>query len=116
MKKGSLIIPVLLSLLIALTACGKSVSYNPGTYEGKGEGYGGTLVLSVTVDADGKISDIQPTQSGETPEVGGLALETLTKMAIEKQKDEVDAVAAATMTSQAFNQALKEALDQATVK
>lgn len=115
MKKHWIILMAAL-MAIPLVGCGGSTSYNPGTYEGSGDGYGGALVINVTVNEEGKISDIQVKENTETPEVGGAALETLINSAIDGQKSEVDAVAGATVTSGGFNAALFDALSQAEVK
>ena len=44
-----------------------------GTYEGTGMGYGGKMVLSVTVEG-GAITGVEVLENAETPTIGGLAL------------------------------------------
>ena len=45
-------------------------SYNPGTYEGTGRGYGGKLIVSVTV-SENRIESVKVTQHKEYPALPG---------------------------------------------
>ena len=49
---------------------------------GEAEGYGGTITAEVTLDGD-KIVDLKLTGDGETPAIGGAALESLQAAIIE---------------------------------
>ena len=70
-------------MTLSLTACGpkdepdnspnQAGIYTPGTYEGSAQGYGGTVTVSITVDAN-SITDVKVTGEQETPSVGGAAL------------------------------------------
>ena len=84
-------------------------AYAPGTYEGSAQGFGGAVVVTVTVDANG-ITDVTIKGDGETPAIGGAALETLAQQA---RTGTVDGVAGATLTSNAARDALKAALEKA---
>lgn len=79
-----------------------------GTYHGEAQGFGGTVKAEVTVDAAG-IVDVKLTGEGETPAIGGAALEALAASAKEKGAD-LDGVTGATYTSNAAREAVKAAL------
>lgn len=85
-----------------------SASYVPGTYEGSAQGFGGTVTVAVTVDANG-ITDVKITGDGETPAIGGAALEPLAAQIKEKGAN-IDSVAGASMTSDAVKKAVVTAL------
>ncbi|MCI8663835.1 MAG: FMN-binding protein [Hungatella sp.] len=77
---------------------------------GEAEGYGGTITAEVTLDGD-KIVDLKLTGDGETPAIGGAALESLQAAIIEKGAiDGVDAVSGATWTSNGAFDAVRRAL------
>ena len=114
MKKRILSLLLISALALTLAACSgkpKEGAYTPGTYEGKAQGYGGAVVVSVTVDEAG-ITGATITGDQETPSVGGAALEELTAQVKEKGA-EIDGVAGATVTSNAVKEAAGAALDQA---
>ncbi|HHY09442.1 MAG TPA: RnfABCDGE type electron transport complex subunit D [Firmicutes bacterium] len=79
-----------------------------GVYRGEGEGFGGKLVLDVTIDG-GKISELEVIASEETPFIADSALEKLLPAIIEAQGP-VDAVSGATKTSEGVLQAIRDAL------
>lgn len=112
LKKFS--IPMLAgALVLSLAACGpkETGAYTPGTYEGSGQGYGGTVTVSITVDANA-ITDVKITGDKETPTVGGAALETLADQ-IKEKGTEIDGVAGATVTSGGVKEAATDALNKA---
>ena len=77
---------------------------------GEAEGYGGTITAEVTLDGD-KIVDLKLTGDGETPAIGGAALESLQAAIIEKGTiDGVDTVSGATWTSNGAFDAVRRAL------
>ncbi len=77
---------------------------------GEGQGYGGPIKASVIL-VDGKIDKVILSGTGETPEVGGAALETLKEAIVAANGTEgVDAVAGATVTSQGVFDAVNAAL------
>ncbi len=85
-----------------------SASLKPGTYKGEAQGFGGPVSAEITVDANG-IVDVKLTGEGETPAIGGAALETLAASVKEKGAD-LDTVTGATYTSNAVKEAVKAAL------
>ena len=108
------------TLLLSLAACGNGGTaesgtpegiYTPGTYEGAAQGFGGEVTAKVTVDANA-ITDVVLTGDQETPNVGGAALEDLAAQAKEKG-EAIDAVAGATITSEAVKSAVAKALAKA---
>lgn len=85
-----------------------AASLKPGTYKGEAQGFGGPVKAEVTVDQNG-IVDVKLTGEGETPAIGGAALEALAASAREKGAD-LDVVTGATYTSTAAREAVKAAL------
>ncbi|MCR5090455.1 MAG: FMN-binding protein, partial [Oscillospiraceae bacterium] len=88
--------------------------YVPGTYRAEATGMG-KVVVTVTVD-ENAITEVVLDTSGETPEIGGAANETLTAQVMEAQSAEIDGVAGASFTSTAVRTAVADALSQAAVK
>lgn len=103
---------LVLSVVLSLAGCSpkqeESGIYTPGTYEGTAQGYGGAVVVSITVDAK-SITEVKITGDGETPTVGGAALEELTAQVKEKGT-EIDGVSGATITSDAVKEAAASAI------
>ncbi len=83
--------------------------YTPSTYEGESVGYGGTVRVSITVDA-GSITDVTVTGDQETPSVGGAALEKLAEQIKTAQSAEIDGVSGATYTSTAAKEGAAKAI------
>lgn len=111
---------LVISTCICLAACNRGQGgYEPGTYTGEGKGYGGEsakIKLMVNINEDGQMDSIEVDALYETPAIGGQAINKLKEEAIKKNNAELDIVSGATLTSQGFTQALKEALDQAEIK
>ena len=84
--------------------------YTPGTYEATAQGYGGDVTVSMTFDAD-SITDVAITGDGETPTVGGAALEDLQQQLLDAQSDGIDGVTGATMASNNAKAMMKAILD-----
>lgn len=97
------------------TMSAEKVDYTPGTYVGAAQGFGGEVVATVTVGAAG-IESVELTGAGETPAIGGAALEQLPSLFVENNSSRVDAVAGATISSNAAMEAVQQALDQASGK
>lgn len=93
----------------------EKVDYTPGTYVGGAQGFGGEVVATVTVGSAG-IESVELTGAGETPAIGGAALEQLPAAFVEANSSTVDAVAGATISSTAAKDAVQQALDQASGK
>lgn len=90
----------------------KSYEAGAGEYIGTGMGIGGEIVVKVATDGT-TIDSIEVLEQKETAEIGGAALEQLPNMVIEAQTTEIDAIAGATKTSNAFFAAVEEAMAQA---
>ena len=82
-----------------------------GTFTASAQGFGGDVVVTVTVDASGKITAATVTGDKETPAIGGAALATLAEQI--KAKGAIDGVAGATLTSNGAKAALEAALGKA---
>ncbi len=110
---------ILLSAL-ALSGCqsnkaaegNASGEYKDGTYTASEQGFAGEVSATVVVEG-GKITDVKIEGKDETPEKGGAAIEELQPKILEAQSADVDAVAGATVTSDAVKKAVSAALDQA---
>ena len=93
----------LLAVLVmgtALSACAEETAFTPGTYSDTQQGLGGDVTVTITTD-ENSITDVQITGDKETPEIGGAAIETLIPSIMDAQSAEVEAVAGATVTSDA---------------
>ena len=84
-----------------------------GTYEGTGMGYGGKMVLSVTVEG-GKIVSVEVVENVETPTIGGIALpEYCAAVAEGQDPNALDIVSGASNTLRGFQAAIEDALTNA---
>ena len=88
------------------------VTYKAGTYEGKGDGMNGPVVLDVTF-SENSITDIKVKSSRETEYVGTPAFDILFKDAMEANGSGVDVVSGATFTCVAVKNALNDAASKA---
>ncbi|WP_461361178.1 FMN-binding protein, partial [Candidatus Darwinibacter acetoxidans] len=79
-----------------------------GVHRGSAAGFGGELVLDVTVEG-GRITAIEVVESSETPFIADAAFKELIPAIIETQGP-VDAVSGATFTSRAVEEAVRDAL------
>lgn len=96
---------------LALVACGNGGNQKVG--EATAEGYNGDIKVKVTLNKDGAIEKIE-TEHDETPEVGGQAIDELTKEIIKANGTEgVDSVSDATVSSDNFKKAVDEAVKNA---
>ena len=85
------------------------ITVGDGTYRGSAQGFGGELVVEVTVSG-GKITEIEVVENQETPFIASAAFKTLPQAIIEAQGP-VDAVSGATVTSGAVQAAVRDALN-----
>ena len=69
--------------------------------------------MKIVVDGNNRITAVGINASGETPELGGAAASQLAGAILAAQGADVEAVAGATVTSEAIINAAKECLDQA---
>ena len=96
----------------ALTEQDVASSYNDGTYEGAGMGFGGEITVSVTV-ADGKVAEITVLSAdGADPAYYDQALAVLDEI-VSAQSTEVDTVSGATFSSTGLIEAAVDALGKA---
>ena len=82
----------------------------------KTTGYASGMVIMCGVSADGKVVGTKMIASGETPSIGGVAADTISKALIGKNADnvvEVDTIGGATKTTAAYRNAVKDALNAA---
>lgn len=86
--------------------------FKPGTYTGEGEGIGGKVKVSVTVD-ENSIKEVKILENSETKGIADAALEKIPAAIVEGQTLAVDAVTGATVTSQAILAAVEAALKEA---
>ena len=101
------IVSICLALVLMLCA----VAAMAETFEGVGEGFK-PLTVNVTV-TEGKIEAIEMGVNDETPSIGGVAIETLTKQIIDTQSLAVDTIAGATYTTNGFTAAVADAVTKA---
>jgi len=89
--------------------------FNPGTFSATSsiDGFNGTITVSVTIDGNGEISNIEVTDHAESAEWYDMAVPTLTSAMIDAQSSNVDAIGGATYTSYAFIDAVRIALENA---
>ncbi|MBP3647840.1 MAG: FMN-binding protein [Clostridia bacterium] len=99
---------MLLAALLAITAL------QNGLYRDQADGYGGKVIVTVTI-RDGKLTKLTTENTGgEKSEYYLKAEEALTKEILEKQSIEgVDAVAGATGTSESILKAMEGIFEQA---
>lgn len=85
--------------------------YQPGTYTASEMGMLGDVTVTLTVDAD-RITDVQ-IEGNETEGIGSKAIDELPAAILEAQSAQVDAIAGATITSNAIRAAVENCLAQA---
>ena len=111
------ILGIVLALYIANTgtvpAADNADTYTDGTYTASEQGCLSEVAVTVTVTG-GKVTNVAIDASGETPELGGAAAEPLAdELTKAGSTSGVDAVAGATMTSDAVFTAMDDCLSQA---
>ena len=87
----------------------------PGVYTGTGEGYGGEITVTATVDEAGTITDVVITGDGESADIGKKNIDdgTFAGQIIEDQHYDIDGVSGATYTTYGVREAAEDALTQA---
>lgn len=101
--------------IVVATGCSTAGSGNgakTGTFEGKGTGYGGELVLQVETEGE-KIKDIKLVSDHESSPVIKRAFPVIKDRIIEAQTPVVDSVSGATFSSFAVKKAVAEAMKEA---
>ena len=113
----TVIMAVVLSLYIKNTgtvpAADNAANLTDGTYTSSAQGCLSDVEVTVTVSG-GKVSEVAIDASGETPDLGGAAAETLADALTKAgSTNGVDAVSGATLTSEAVFTAMNDCLSQA---
>ena len=113
----TVIMAVVLGLYIKNTgtvpAADNAASLTDGIYTSSAQGCLSDVTVTVTVTG-GRVTGVEIDASGETPELGGTAAETLADQLTKAGSTSgVDAVAGATMTSDAVFTAMDDCLSQA---
>ncbi len=94
-------------------AAASSTSTAVNTYTGTSDnGMGGAVQVQISVE-DGTMTAIDILKQSETENIGGVAFDELIKQALESQSAEIDGVTGATITSDAFKEALAKAMTKA---
>lgn len=99
-------------MVVSLAACGSNDSFKAGTFTGEADGFGGKVTVELTLDETKTITGVNVT-STETDGIGEVAIDKLSEKVLATNSIEVDAVAGATMSSTAFVEAAKAALEAA---
>ncbi len=97
------------ALLISAAAC-SAPEAKTETLEGKGNGFGGLITVTVT-RKDGKITDVKAIGDQETQGIGSQAIEQLPQAIVKANSTDVDNVSGATFSSQGIKDAVNNALD-----
>lgn len=87
-------------------------AYTDGAYEGTGQGYGGDIVVEVTV-TDGVISGIEVLDHGETQGISDAAFADVPDAIIEANSADVDVASGASESSKGIIEAVQNALESA---
>ena len=102
------IMPIVLSMALALSACGSNGSNAKESGKGQAEGHKGEVIATVNFDGD-TIKSIE-TVHNETEGLGDQAIEKLTKEMVDNNTVKVDAISGATNSSIAFIKAVNDAI------
>lgn len=115
MKRKRLISFMLVFALLGTIGSGCSKSegtYKAGTYEATVKGHNDDLSVEVVVDSE-KITGVKVTKHAETESIAGKAISDIPQAIVENQSLAIDAIAGATVTSNAILAGAKEALSKA---
>ena len=114
MKKNICLIMVMMLVVGLLAGCGLSgekAIYKAGTYEGKGEGLSGAMVVSVTVTKT-EIESIEIVEFGDSDFAVEPANQIINNI-IEANSGDVDGISGASLTSKGILTAVNDALSKA---
>ena len=111
-RKLSAAVAMSLVVGVSLAACGGGSSSTAAgvTKTGSAEGFGGAVTATLTVDANGTVTDCKLEGAQETESIGGAALEELSKQVVAANGPAIDGVAGATVTTKAVRKAVAAAL------
>ena len=102
-------------LLLALAGCGGQKG-KPGTYTAASDGMNGPVVVELTLDQEGTMTQLKIQADKETEGLGKAAAARLQSEIINRQSVLIDSVSGATVTSEAVFAAVSDALSQAGLK
>ena len=89
---------VLAVMLLSTAFTAGAATFTPGDYEASAQGFGGTVSVKLTVDEEA-ITAIEITGEGETPALGGAAIEQMSAAYVGQADAEgVDGMTGATIT------------------
>jgi len=103
------------ALTLTMAACGSTDSFKAGAYTGEAEGFHGPVTVELTLDENKTITAVNVT-STETEGIGETAIDVLSEKVVAGNTLAVDAVAGATISSEAFVAAATAALEAAGLK
>ena len=103
---------LLICVLMLMAGCGKSEAiYTAGVYTAAADGYAGPVSVEVEFDEHSILA-----VGGETLDIGDRAIDELPAKIVDVQTWDVDAITAATITSGAIREAVKNCMEQAATK
>jgi succinate dehydrogenase/fumarate reductase flavoprotein subunit/uncharacterized protein with FMN-binding domain len=88
------------------------LTFTPGTYSASAKGISSDVTVTMTFD-ESSITNIEIDASGETPEIGGAAVDEMKEKILSAQSCSVDGVSGATVTSDAIKTAAADCISQA---
>lgn len=114
------ILSKLIILLFAITilgtvlnSCNSKDKYATGKlFSGKAQGYGGDIIVKISVKNDGFIETIHINAPKEDPERIHVLIPSMSKQILEEQSLTVDAITGSTVTYNAIIEATKKALEK----
>ncbi len=103
------------SMVLTMTACSSESAdtFEGGRFEGSAQGFSSEIKVALTLDETKTITDVTVVESGESPDIGEMALPLLAEEVGATNNVNVDTIANATVTSNAFIAAATAALDTA---
>jgi uncharacterized protein with FMN-binding domain len=110
MKK--FLLPAVLLIFAGCVSFALTERFSAGAYEGRAEGYYGPIVVLVDTDSS-FILNISVLEEDEDEFIGADAIRTLRTQILETGSTDLDAVSGATATSNAFLEAVDNALETA---
>lgn len=96
----------LLACLLLICFCGAAMAES---FSATATGFHGDVTVTLTIDAE-NLTDVKIEGAGETPTIGGAAMEKLAEAMLAGNRVDVDAIAGATVTSNAVLTAASDAL------
>ena len=114
-RKLSAAVAMSLVVGVSLAACGGSSSSTAAsaTKTGSADGFGGAVTATLTVDANGTVTDCKLEGAQETESIGGVAAPTLKDALMAAQSTEIDNISGATITTNAVKKAAASCIEQA---